>query len=304
MKGIFFIIGFFFVTFSNSAQSIAIQEVLYDQAVGSDKFELVNTTGGTINISTYFLCVNFNYMQLNSTVFFEVLEGNLNMGPGSHIKMRLKTYNLNNTQGDFCIYSDMCFTCTTSMIDFIQWGSNDPNIGRASVAINKGIWRDMDGIMGAPYVVDFIPTVTTPGYSTNWDGSNNGGGELTWSTDFTNGPPTLPISLLTLSGRVNMDKQVLLEWIALDEINSQKHLVEKSINGQTFDVIGEVTSQNLGSTPAYYYFLDKSPAINEFNYYRIRQIDFDGDEAVSSTLYLKVKGTSKNPGFFHFVHRQ
>lgn len=293
MKGIL-TCGFFFLFFYISAQNVAIQEVLYDQPLGLDKFELVNTTAGTIDVTGWWTCAKFNYRNLGSVTDFEILQGSLNMAPGSHLKMRFITYDLNNTQGDFCIYTDGNFGAATSMEDFIQYGSSMDE-GRGYLAVQKGIWRDMDP--GTPLVLDFIPTVTTPGNSTNFDGTNGGGGELTFSTDFTNGPATLPISLLTLSGRINVNKQVELNWIALDEYNVYKHVVEKSTDGESYDAIGEMIAQNLGATPGYYTFLDASPALNILNYYRIRQVDFDYKEVISSTLYVKVKEVDNHKMF-------
>ena len=286
MKRMIFTLGFSVYILCISAQSIAIQEVLYDQPAGLDKFELVNTTGGTINITNYWLCKEFTYYQFGNSAVFEVTEGNLNMPPGSHIKMRMKApFFLDNTRGDFCVYlPNGCFGCTSDMIDYMQYGTNNPFVGRGTVAVAKGIWSETD-----EGELDFIPTVTVPGNSTNWNGTNSGGGELTYSSDFTNGAPTLPIGLLTLIGKINMHKQIELDWIAVDEINSRKHVVEKSINGVAFQPIGEVSSKNLGSFPAYYEFLDDSPLLNGNNYYRIRQIDYDGGENLSSTLILNVK---------------
>jgi hypothetical protein len=207
------------------------------------------------------------------------------MTPGAHTKFRIITYDLNNTLSDFGIYIDTNFPSTASMEDFIQYGGST-DVGRGTVAVAKGIWRDMDP--GAPFVLDFIP-LAGAGQSANFDGSNGGGGELTFATDFTNGQPTLPVSLLTLSGRVNVVKEVDLNWIALDEFNSDRHMIEKSVDGESYTVIGEVPSQNLGAIPAYYHFTDPAPIRNALNYYRIREIDFDGGEILSSVLYVKVK---------------
>jgi hypothetical protein len=170
------------------------------------------------------------------------------------------------------------------MVDFMQYGTNNPFVGRGYLAASKGIWTYTN-----PGELDFVPTVGTPGYSANWNGINSGGGEETFSSDFTNGVASLPVSLLTLIGKVTINKEIELTWVTIDEHDSRKHVVEKSTNGQTFNVIGEVASQNLGSTPSYYHFLDKSPVMNGSNYYRIRQIDYDEHQTLSSTLYLKTK---------------
>ena len=275
-------------TTSLSAQNIAILEVLYNQTLGNDKFEIVNTTGGTINVSAWYMCSRFIYAQFGNPADIEVLEGNLNMPAGSHVKMRLKTINLDATTGDFGIYTNnLNFDNAANMHDFLQYGTSADN-WRGHVAIIKGIWRDMDGIPGPPYTVDFIATATG-GNSTNWDGSNGGGGELTFATDFFNAAPTLPVVLVTLAGRINLDRQVELSWTALDKFNSDRYLIERSLDGQEYIVIGEVSSKNLGPGPAFYEFLDESPVKNSLNYYRVRQVDFDGKEFISSPLYIHMR---------------
>jgi hypothetical protein len=85
-----------------------------------------------------------------------------------------------------------------------------------------------------------------------------------------------------------------VQWIAIDEHNSHKHIIEKSTNGQQYAGIGEVASQNLGSIPAYYYFVDETPERNMLLYYRIRQLDYDGKENVSTPLYIRVKDVANH----------
>jgi hypothetical protein len=271
-----------------SAQNVAILEVLYNQSLGNDKFELVNTSGVSQNVTNWFMCSRFQYAQLGNPADIEVLEGNLNMPAGSHLKLRIKNINLDATSGDFGLYiNSLNYENTANMHDFFQYGTSVDN-WRGHVAVIKGIWRDMDGIPGPPYTIDMVPTATN-GNSTNWDGSNGGGGELTFATDFFNAAPTLPIVLVTLAGRINLYRQVELNWTALDEFNSDKYIIERSIDGQEYTAIGEVSSQNSGPGPAFYSFLDESPVKNSLNYYRIRQLDFDGKEFISSPLYIHMR---------------
>ena len=178
------------------------------------------------------------------------------------------------------------------MMDFLQYG-DDADVGRGYVAVAKGIWRDMNPPNNQ---LDFIPTASS-GNSTNWDGSNQGGGELTYSTDFINASPTLPIKLLTLTGRINNDKEADLIWTTIEEFNTEKHVVEKSIDGVSYAAIGEIASQNLGTATAYYTFRDVTPVLNKINFYRIRQIDLDGNEILSTPLMLKAQDVPNHSMF-------
>src|SRR5688572_12856690 len=104
------------------SQDVAILELLYNQSSGNDKFELINTSSQTIDISQWWLCARFGYVQLGNASQIEVLQGNLNMPPGSTIKMRLIFFDLHNTHSDFGIFTDSNFGSTSSMMDFIQYG--------------------------------------------------------------------------------------------------------------------------------------------------------------------------------------
>ena len=292
MKQVYFICFFTFFITSLKSQDVAILELLYNQSAGNDKFELINNSSEIIDISTWWICARFGYVQLGNASQIEVLQGNLNMPPGSTIKMRLIFFDLHNTHSDFGIFTDSNFGSTSSMMDFLQYG-DDADVGRGYVAVAKGIWRDMNPPNNQ---LDFIPTASS-GNSTNWDGSNQGGGELTYSTDFINASPTLPIKLLTLTGRINNDKEADLIWTTIEEFNTEKHVVEKSIDGVSYAAIGEIASQNLGTATAYYTFRDVTPVLNKINFYRIRQIDLDGNEILSTPLMLKAQDVPNHSMF-------
>lgn len=70
--------------------------------------------------------------------------------------------------------------------------------------------------------------------------------------------------------------QVLLTWETASELNNDKFEIERSINGTDFIKVGEMkgngNSQNLNT----YSFRDLAPA-NGVNYYRLKQLDFNGN---------------------------
>lgn len=87
--------------------------------------------------------------------------------------------------------------------------------------------------------------------------------------------PPLPVELLKFS--VMKDGNVaVLDWITASEINNNYFDVEHSNNGEDFNAIGRVYSQDGNSTEMQYYdFVHNNPS-NGINYYRLRQVDFDG----------------------------
>lgn len=84
----------------------------------------------------------------------------------------------------------------------------------------------------------------------------------------------LPVELLYFTGEAQ-DEDVLLEWETASEINNSHFEVERSTDGLEFIQIGKVEGAGTTVEKQYYSFVDKSPFVGK-NYYRLRQVDFDG----------------------------
>lgn len=99
---------------------------------------------------------------------------------------------------------------------------------------------------------------------------------------------TLPIVLKNFTANKQADG-VLLKWLTLSETNNAKFLVERSFNGSVFETIGEVVANALQQ----YTYLDKSPATG-INYYKIKQIDYDGKSQTFGPLVINFDILSVN----------
>jgi hypothetical protein len=164
-------------------EDIVINEVFYLGATAAeDWIELKNTGTTTIDVSSWLFCARFSY-NFGRMSALTLLDGDdLVMAPGEIITLQSWT-NLNNTSSDLGLYTTTLFTSTDAMIDFVQWGTS-ADVGRTDVAFGKGIWTRVS--LG---VFDFVATAGA-GESVAYNGTNSGGGLLTLSSDFTNGPPT------------------------------------------------------------------------------------------------------------------
>jgi hypothetical protein len=108
--------------------------------------------------------------------------------------------------------------------------------------------------------------------------SNN---TVSWSglhtfSDFTangDGSP-LPITLLDFSATAN-EMQVNLEWSTLSEVNNDYFTIERSKNGERWEIIGNVNGNGNTNDLNHYQLLDKNPYMG-INYYRLKQTDWDG----------------------------
>lgn len=92
----------------------------------------------------------------------------------------------------------------------------------------------------------------------------------------------LPITMLWVKATPNK-KEVLIEWATASEINNEVFLVERSLDGIFYEVIGEVAGAGNSNVELAYTFYDKEPAARTA-YYRIKQVDFDGKSSLSDVF--------------------
>jgi Secretion system C-terminal sorting domain len=90
-------------------------------------------------------------------------------------------------------------------------------------------------------------------------------------------PTTLPVKLTAFSVSENR-KNALLKWHAETEINAEKYVIERSLNGSDFKAIAEIKALNTNNSD--YDYTDTQPLA--MNYYRLKMVDFDGKTDYSS----------------------
>src|SRR5690606_25617275 len=83
------------------------------------------------------------------------------------------------------------------------------------------------------------------------------------------------------------------KWTTAMEVNNKVFQIERSANGKAFEAIGEVKGAGNSNQPLKYAFVDKDP-LNGHNFYRVRQIDFDGKSKYSSVEQAQVNCYESN----------
>jgi len=124
---------------------------------------------------------------------------------------------------------------------------------------------------------------TTFGTVTSVNGAGTSG-RVTFSEKvFTLGAvsPEIPLPVELLSFNANeIEFEVILNWITASELNNDYFEVERSVDGLEFTVIGEISGYGTTTEAQQYEFIDSNPEYG-INYYRLRQVDFDGQYAYS-----------------------
>ncbi|MDX5423230.1 MAG: T9SS type A sorting domain-containing protein [Hymenobacteraceae bacterium] len=92
----------------------------------------------------------------------------------------------------------------------------------------------------------------------------------------------LPVELVSFSGRTT-PSGVSLEWRTASEENNSHFEVERSADGKQYAQIGTVQGNGSTSVAIDYTFSDPEP-VQGVNYYRLKQVDYDGQYEYSKTI--------------------
>lgn len=126
-----------------------------------------------------------------------------------------------------------------------------------------------------------------------WSGNVSNG-----TTNLTTGPgpinpcplcpqAPLPVKLVSFTGEAAANT-IELKWATETEFNNSHFEIQKSNDGgERFEVIGEVEGNSTSILTNYYSFVDANPVKGE-NYFRLKQIDFNGDFEYSEIISVRV----------------
>src|SRR5260221_2060551 len=139
---------------------------------------------------------------------------------------------------------------------------------------------------------------TTNGQSTNY-GATNGANGIMINTMSQSAPAqvpltciTLPVSFLNVSAAKN-SSSVVLNWEVSREINTLEYIVERSTDGSSFSVIGSTPyKEGPALDNAYGYTDNNIPATSGSLYYRIRELDTDGQYVYSKIISVRQNNLS------------
>ncbi|MBX2895033.1 MAG: T9SS type A sorting domain-containing protein [Cyclobacteriaceae bacterium] len=140
-------------------------------------------------------------------------------------------------------------------------------------------------------------------WTNHYQSSNSGtqaNGEVTsqfvgvFDTFFTLGSSTvnnpLPVELLSFTAQP-IGHRVKLIWETASELNNHYFDVEVSTDGRKFEFVERVQGKGTTSERQLYQAWDFRPAMGNF-YYRLRQVDYDGKQALSKVVRITISDTA------------
>jgi hypothetical protein len=109
----------------------------------------------------------------------------------------------------------------------------------------------------------------------------------------------LPVRLLYFTA-VNKEDNGQLAWATATEVNNDHFEIERSLDGTTFETVGEVVGHGNSTVTIDYGFTDPNLSSHGVSviYYRLKQVDVDGHYEYSNIASVEVKSAQQ---IFHII---
>lgn len=102
----------------------------------------------------------------------------------------------------------------------------------------------------------------------------------------------MPIELIEFQG-YSLNNQNNLTWKTKSETNNSHFIIERSVNQSDFMEIGRVEGNGNSNQVLEYSFADQAP-YSGHNYYRIKQIDFNGEFSYTNVVHIYLDEDQSN----------
>lgn len=102
----------------------------------------------------------------------------------------------------------------------------------------------------------------------------------------------LPIELIDFEATVLLDRTVQLQWKTLTELRNDYFLIERSQNGILWESLAEMDGAGTSTNELSYGYDDRKP-ITGTSYYRLKQVDFDGQFKFSPIVSVTIDENSE-----------
>jgi hypothetical protein len=162
----------------------------------------------------------------------------------------------------------------------------EPTVNHYDLA--KGAWEIAQGNGTTPVENTGFKTMVHTDYAGTFSPFAIGGSETT----------PLPVSFLHFTAQAQ-GKMAVLDWTTTMEVNNSHFEVERSQDGTQWDAIGRVQGAGNSHKNTDYQFVDPQP--QALNYYRLRQVDWNGAFSFSSERMLQMP-LAKEGGFMLKVY--
>ncbi|MCF8284986.1 MAG: T9SS type A sorting domain-containing protein [Sphingobacteriales bacterium] len=110
--------------------------------------------------------------------------------------------------------------------------------------------------------------------------------DISYSNSIASAP--LPISLVKFTAD-KISEKVKLNWVTATEINNDKFIIERSADGENFELVSEVKGAGNSREINSYNVVDATP-LKGTSYYRLTQVDFNGASETFAPVAVNMSG--------------
>ena len=268
--------------------TLFISEILYANAGSDEGLEAIEVTGTAgLDLDHYFIYLyNGSDGKMYGLVSLRDLTGvisnqdsgfgtSVNSYPGTSANRSIE----NGMDGMALVFDD---GTTVSVLEFISYegsftATNGPANGESSFDI--GVEQDNP----EPTVGSSMELIADA--NGNWAWQSDDDGTNTFGLLNSGVAAALPIELIDFSAKSNQSS-VELNWSTASELNNDYMEIERAIYGLQFEALGRVIGAGTSSVVNHYELTDENP-FEGVNYYRLKQVDFDGTVTYSNTLSVE-----------------
>ena len=195
-----------------------------------------------------------------------------------------------------CAYADTITNINSIYVTKYTGANEDGNYGN-NLAAPSGLYRVFGKNAtasgnGPLTAIDAGAATLTTGGTTNlhyvqmnvtefsefWLGGSSGGGEA------------LPVQMLYLEAEALNNDSIQVRWATALEINNQAFDVERSTDGNTWTVVNVTPGHNNSIVDEYYTFNDLNVVPGVVYYYRLKQIDNNGNYQYTGIVQAEITG--------------
>lgn len=277
-KNYFLVFGLFLFHFSILAQcpgSVTITEVLLDPNSNTINFDTDGDGTATTNDEFVKICNNSGVpVDLSNTVINDPGSGDWFTFPAGSILANGACFTVINDWNNVNPLPAGVLDANNGSTGIINNGGDIINLSLDGVSCSFTVGGDMDGC-----VLD-VPT-----------GTDIACGSPA-SYDFDSPSMLLPIDLILFTA-VLQERQTIIEWQTATELNNDYMAIERSQNAKDFYEIGRVAGAGTTHEIQEYQFVDDTPMRGQ-NYYRMRQVDYDGTVNYSEVIEVEVTNVAGN----------
>ena len=101
----------------------------------------------------------------------------------------------------------------------------------------------------------------------------------------------LPVTLISFTAKAIDNKFIQLDWSTATEVNNSGFQIERSVNGTEFEAIGWAQGHGNSTVVNDYRFSDISALPGTVYYYRLKQVDVDGQYKYSNIASASLTGS-------------